>query len=1563
MSQVTGQTLLQQVLDNLGLVKGDDISNIFFDLYASRIQSVLDDSTNPDPDFAIALILMNSSPVRQAPAVNGVPDNLAGQVETAKDQIETGTPGVPSYSLEDALAIHNDPAQSLPAEYTITDEVHSVTDVTVAAAKAAYTAVSAILEGATAPKPALLEVFTWTLADTLANLEAVYGEAVYINRKAHTLTNEPGNLGTVSETARFIIDDATNAADYTFAVAASFTLTAPQMVNEGESITFTITASNELAEPKTFLISVQGYDFDGNVDPATVGGPASDFGAIPASVTIPAGATTATFSIPVLADGIQENTEGFRVTLLDSTGASIASATALIIDSTAEGGPMYTLENALALPALPEAYRINPDAPYDLGVVKVGETYPEALAILQGATNAASLSADLLTWAIADTAENILDADVSGADAVSITDATITVAQAQALKALANFDGVHAIEDTAANILAADVSTATSLSITDGTSTVAEAVALAALANFDGVYAIEDTRDNLYNQPAAKVAIIAAATEITVTTPVSVADLASFNTVYAGKVTGYSLRDTAANLSAEANAGVVAGAVSVEVAGAVSVEEYNTLKDLIGDFTYTLADTADNLFANEAIRDGAVSYALTNDPEVPFGKLFTPAQVAILEVATNAGDYTWATLSFAPVAETVAEGQRLTFNLTLSEPVTEAVTVVFQLRVGDDSAPSPIPDSGSGYANMNDFEQGSFTPRSVTIAAGQTEASFSVLPIRDNISELPELFFVDAKVNGGVWSLSADATIRDSGTSGEEGKTITLTTDVDNRSGTEGNDTFIGENSPAQTINPADFIDGKGGVNQALMFLRGADSTPVSLNAVNVQNWFVQGQGTVNQTFNFANVVGAEQIWSRNTDLSSTGVLKFDNIQNLVTLGVQGGRLTGDRDNITANFKSGVVATSETLDVAMVGGQVNTLRVGTDNSSDAFGAIAFDLTGSNYINTLHDGSATTPGVQPATTKLEFTGAGSLTIAERLQKVTTFDASDNTGGVNVKVATDKNITFTGGEGNDTVDVGNSGLTASDKLQGGGGVDTLKIQNGAMMTQANASGIEGFEILHVGGGQQTYNIDNIIAKNALTGVYVDVGAAGQTTTVNNINAAATGDIRLYNGNDGKVTLTAKNFISGGTSDTATMTLGSVTIDTLRFDQVNILNLKAEGATHDHVIKTLNAGDLQKVTITGAVNSLNVTTTADTRPAEVDASGLTVGSDGGVFWNQGIQNAGGGLKFTGTAGDDWVRGTGANTTTGDTIFVGAGSDTVIVQSNARDSLHFTASSLNSGDMLAGDSNTVYGFQGTGTVENGAVATDDIITFSSGALSQVRVEGQALSAMQANQRLGDEFSNTTNIRAVDNGTDVHLQIDMNGNGRFDADFDFEIVLRGHTGNDVVFDAEANAFFVMGTPSGVTAPTAPDTDPGTDPTPDPNVITVSIDATTTAAQGFFYTEADPRDADVDRGTNDNVAYVVTGNSGFGGLLTILNFTAGDRVSLEGVTGTFVDFSVVADDAADPADNSLTVVLEGDDGGMPVWTLIFEGVAQDVMDAVGSLDGQAAIDAIGTVWATDWIAF
>ncbi|MEQ5801244.1 DUF4214 domain-containing protein [Halomonas sp. H10-9-1] len=112
--------------------------------------------------------------------------------------------------------------------------------------------------------------------------------------------------------------------------------------------------------------------------------------------------------------------------------------------------PEPTVTLAAALENTPEsAYRLDTEAQLQAGTLSVSaaqDLFADAQSLVNGAENAAAVDLDnLLAWQIQDSAQALIDAAdeavVQEADAVGVTDEQVTLAQATALEALANFDG------------------------------------------------------------------------------------------------------------------------------------------------------------------------------------------------------------------------------------------------------------------------------------------------------------------------------------------------------------------------------------------------------------------------------------------------------------------------------------------------------------------------------------------------------------------------------------------------------------------------------------------------------------------------------------------------------------------------------------------------------------------------------------------------------------------------------------------------------------------------------------------------------------------------------------------------------------------------------------------------------------------------------------------------------------------------------------------------------------------------------------------------------------------
>jgi hypothetical protein len=188
-------------------------------------------------------------------------------------------------------------------------------------------------------------------------------------------------------------------------------------------------------------------------------------------------------------------------------------------------------------------------------------------------------------------------------------------------------------------------------------------------------------------------------------------------------------------------------------------------------------------------------------------------------------------------ASSVTEGASVIYTVTASDAKLTATNVVFTLLPGNGTAA----DAGTNTTNTVDFVSGAFSPQTVTIAAGATTATFTVTPLGNDGTELPETFTVQAVIAGETVLLSPKTgTVVDDGI-----RYFTLTTGVDGGAaftGTAGMDTYTGTGDTStaaatntSTFNALDNLDGGGGIDTLNVSVVDAAFTTVGLG-VTVKN-------------------------------------------------------------------------------------------------------------------------------------------------------------------------------------------------------------------------------------------------------------------------------------------------------------------------------------------------------------------------------------------------------------------------------------------------------------------------------------------------------------------------------------------------------------------------------------------------------------------------------------------------------------------------------------------------------------------------------------------------------
>jgi len=618
-----------------------------------------------------------------------------------------------------------------------------------------------------------------------------------------------------------------------------------------------------------------------------------------------------------------------------------------------------------------------------------------------------------------------------------------------------------------------------------------------------------------------------------------------------------------------------------------------------------------------------------------------------------------------------------------------------------------------------------------------------------------------------------------------ENKTFTLTSGIDNLGGNNGNDVFIGDE---ETTSPADTLVGAEGMDVLQLF--GTNITP--------------------------NISGIEKV-VYTTPGGDISVADFADVTSVELKNAVPGRM------ITTSQGQAVTLTNIDITFGNANGLGNSIRLAGDSITaldltlDKFGALAepgeliidgealstLNITGANNASVL-----TIDSSQQSTNLLKtLTITGDQDVSIGGGDLTTIDASSATGRIAIQAnATD--LTFKGGSGDDTIRMFDT-LTSGDTLTGGAGIDMLRVSNGNTVNSASAvANISEFEFFNTTGAG-TYDLSFLNANNALIGLRI----SSDNTTVNNINAASTNNIQITTesslGLTPELDLNASDFIAGGTSDTATITLdnsrsqtGSGVNSDVDFDNLDVLNLisKSDG-TPTKILSgdeqnslRLNASDLEKIVVTGDEALFLKGGPSTLQLGEIDASGL----DAPVHIRT---DAAPSILAKGTTYNDIFH-FGSFITAQTTLFTGGGSDQVIVAggSSSAHTLRFTATELNAGDLKAGDATNV-------ELQSAEIGSTVTINLSAALEGLLKSGGTFLSATNANIDIhGTSLSNTTNIAAIKSispaGNDRFfghdLQFDLNGDGFFNAEDDAEISIYGDSNfdlnNTLVYDAAADA-------------------------------------------------------------------------------------------------------------------------------------------------------------------------
>lgn len=1347
--------------------------------------------------------------------------------------------------------------------------------------------------------------------------------------------------GTIAGLTPFLEDDDAlgTIIDDDLSVASCILTESCNSITEGETVTYTVTAVDENgdAAPVTadtaFTFTVAGDDLNG----AAYAGSADDVSPASGTVTIAAGASTATFTLTAVSDGSSEGLEGLLVSILDEEFTVVDSETTAIIDS---GEITYSLTTGTDnITGGDGNDTFAGTLPYSNGALSASATYNEADALDGGGGTdefILSVTGSDLDGAVDDnetitpTLSNIeifsvknyeTDGDSDVVIDLSLSDTSLATVGVTA-STHSDSDTIFQNLGTSADFVHAgygDMTVTFDASVNTGSSdsanvTFNDSGSSTATATFD-ITGIETL--NVTSATAANYIRIAGADLEAVT----LAGDQDIDIIVDEAITSFDASAATGTVSADLSAAgladlsVVAGGSAdddVLILGEdVTVSDISNDLETVSGFETLALNTADTVSLSSD--DGGITdfdlsdsnnqtlslntgYTSDTTVAVESGDTVENQANVSLTVSADSNDFSSATrieggTGTDTIQLTAAAGTVELDNVSGIETITllegTAHTVTMDVGGADNTV-------ASGDTLVIDATALTGSTAALTFTGtGETDGGFSVTGSSGNDS-LTGGGGNDA-LDGGDGDDTVDGGDGDDSLAGGDGNdTILAGSGIDTLSGGDGNDTF----ELAGNLTDADTIDGGDGTDTLTVTAFDADMVS---NVSNVEILALSGGISVELTKDLDFI-----IIDMETSAADETVTFGSGYTNAATVRVEDGDSVM---NTAADIHLTVEADSDDLEATD-----NTILTGSDaddvtdtlDATNTGGTIDLqtDITGFDMINIIDNETTAGLAIGIDVTAYGDTGdtlaidASELDSGEDLTitGTATADLSIVSGGgedtLVLGLGDDK---ISGGSGNDSLTAGTD-LSYKDTVDGGDGTDAMTVTALTDVDLMNVSNVE-----HL-----------TVTTSATLGYYASQGGVTQITTVADAAIDATGmttDLTVYLGdgtNTDSVTL-------GQGDDTIVFDADVDMADTDSFDGVSgsdtirIDNNTGTDSTGDAFsgtldditsIDTITINDLADDNADGDVTLMISNTDYDQSSLTVDASALDDGEKF-IFDASMVSDTDEVFTVTGGAGDDSIVGGAGN----DAIDGGAGNDIIF--------------GVNGGDSLTGGSGSdtfAYIFEtviGSGLEEatgSNSQNTDTITDFSAGTDS-IRVSLMLVSDLTVDfSDKGDEaclgdglvlLSSTIGEYYFCTGTS-QLAMDIDGNGLINAN-DLLITLSDETG----FDSGDIDFYISAT-GGTNTITVGDGDN--------TIVGGNGDDTIATGAGSDTIEGEDGDDIINAGDGNDL---ITGGDGS----DVFTTGAGEDVLIFDVFGdadTVTDFAsdtdrVIVDDTSTTIDNLVNV--------------------------------------------------
>jgi len=452
-------------------------------------------------------------------------------------------------------------------------------------------------------------------------------------------------------------------------------------------------------------------------------------------------------------------------------------------------------------------------------------------------------------------------------------------------------------------------------------------------------------------------------------------------------------------------------------------------------------------------------------------------------------------------------------------------------------------------------------------------------------------------------------------TTSSTGSNFVLSTSVDAVSGTANNDVIVGLIGTSGTFTVGDNIDGGSGTDTLnLIDASGTAGGFVSINGVETIN--VRTLVTAGVDVTELNAID----WSGVATLSNASSFSDSklNVSGLsITTQV---RLSGNTD-IDVDFSN---TTTGSVSVAIVGSGVYDSTASTLGSASGAATANIDLNDS--VEGLISGVAISlvgsslARIEAGTAATNFTvsGAGNAVLVTD-DTITSFNASQASGNIDVSFSGASDLTVVGGAGNDTFRLGAT-ISNNDSVNGGAGTDTVTLSIGGFSRSLATSLVES--------GTVTFNDDGGGTLNAtastIAAFSLKAGSAGADANIAGLVGGAVINLTSDVDNFDAVSV---NAASGASS--LTLNIGSAS-GNVSFSALSV----TDAASVNVVIASNSTGTvaLGSASFDADAKAVNIRTTDGdgeltlTNFEAAGATAITVTSNGsaGITFTSGLENA---------------------------------------------------------------------------------------------------------------------------------------------------------------------------------------------------------------------------------------------------------------------------------------------------------------------------------------------------